>query len=56
MRITQTTNETLQEDFTPEEIKDALDAIGDLKAPGPDGLPTIFFKKILGCAWRQVDS
>lgn len=32
-------------EFTADEIKRALDAIGDLKAPGPDGMPAIFFKK-----------
>lgn len=26
-------------------MKHALDAIGDMKAPGPDGLPAIFFKE-----------
>jgi len=26
-------------------LKRALDAIGDLKAPGPDGMPSIFFKE-----------
>ena len=27
-----------------DEVKEALDSIGDLKAPGMDGLPTIFYK------------
>jgi hypothetical protein len=38
-------NEDLVSDFTQEEIKMALEAIGDLKAPGPDGMPAIFYKK-----------
>jgi len=36
--------------FTGEEIKGALDSIGDLKAPGPDGMPTIFYKRF----WHMV--
>jgi hypothetical protein len=35
----------LMVEFTAEEIKGALDAIGDLKAPRPDGMPAVFFKK-----------
>jgi hypothetical protein len=27
------------------EVKAALDHIGDLKAPGPDGMPSLFYKK-----------
>jgi hypothetical protein len=38
-------NADLVSDFTQEEIKMALEAIGDLKAPGPDGMPAIFYKK-----------
>lgn len=38
-------NESLTKEFTPDEIKLAIDSIGDFKAPGPDGLPAIFFKK-----------
>jgi hypothetical protein len=43
--ITGEMNEHLMKEFTPDEIKLAVDSIGDLKAPGPDGLPAIFFKK-----------
>lgn len=43
--ITLEMNDLLLGEFTPEEVKAALDAIGDLKAPGPDGMPPIFFKK-----------
>jgi hypothetical protein len=31
-----------------------LDSIGDLKAPGPDGLPVIFFKKNWGTVGDKV--
>jgi hypothetical protein len=37
-------NESLLAEYTEDEITVALDGIGDLKAPGPDGMPTIFFK------------
>ena len=32
------------------EVKDALDSIGDLKAPGIDGMPSIFYKR----SWEVV--
>jgi hypothetical protein len=38
-------NELLTADFTAEEVKKALDAIGDLRVPGPDGMPAILFKE-----------
>ncbi|XP_058749287.1 uncharacterized protein LOC131622279 [Vicia villosa] len=38
--------------FTREEVKAAIDQMHPLKAPGPDGLPAIFFQKF----WRIVGS
>jgi len=38
-------NEALMEPFTGEEIWKALESIGDLKAPGADGMPSIFNKR-----------
>jgi hypothetical protein len=38
-------NEALIKEFTAEEIKLGLDSIGDLKAPGSDGTPALFYKK-----------
>ena len=35
----------LEAEVTREEVKAALDHIGDLKAPGPDGMPSIAYKK-----------
>lgn len=45
-RITTEMNEFLLKEFSEAEVKSALDAIGDLKAPGPDGMPSIFSKKL----------
>jgi len=39
-------NADLLAEFTDEEIKRALDGMGDLKAPGPDGMPALFTKSI----------
>uniref|UniRef100_A0A8I6XE37 Reverse transcriptase domain-containing protein n=1 Tax=Hordeum vulgare subsp. vulgare TaxID=112509 RepID=A0A8I6XE37_HORVV len=38
-------NNALLADYTREEVKAALDHIGDLKAPGPDGMLAIVFKR-----------
>lgn len=45
-RVTADMNNKLLVDFSADEVKQALESIGDLKAPGPDGLPSIFFKSI----------
>lgn len=43
--VTREMNKLLtNKEFTAEEIRQALDSIGDLKAPGPDGLLASFFK------------
>jgi len=38
-------NQLLLAPFSREEVKKALFSIGDLKAPGPDGLHAVFFKR-----------
>uniref|UniRef100_A0A8I6YKR7 Reverse transcriptase domain-containing protein n=1 Tax=Hordeum vulgare subsp. vulgare TaxID=112509 RepID=A0A8I6YKR7_HORVV len=38
-------NDVLTSDYTREEVKATLDHIGDLKSPGPDGMPAIVFKR-----------
>uniref|UniRef100_A0A8R7PKG3 Endonuclease/exonuclease/phosphatase domain-containing protein n=1 Tax=Triticum urartu TaxID=4572 RepID=A0A8R7PKG3_TRIUA len=48
--VTPEMNEMLAKAFTGEEIKEVLDSIGDLKAPGPDGMPAIFYKRF----WHMV--
>ena len=43
--VTEEMNESLTRVFTGSEVKEGLDSIGDIKAPGPDGMPAIFYKK-----------
>jgi len=43
--VTQDMNTGLLAPFSYEEVKKALFQIGDLKAPGPDGLHAVFFKR-----------
>lgn len=38
-------NNQLLCEFTEEEVRQGLDAIGDLKAPGADGMSSLFYKK-----------
>lgn len=42
--MTSDMNDNLMKEFTIEEVKEALNSIGDLKAPGPYGMPSIFYK------------
>lgn len=49
-RVTPEMNEALLREFTDEEIKQGLDGIGDLKAPGKDGMPALFYKNF----WTTV--
>lgn len=52
--VTEAMNKKLLSEFKAEEIKQALDAIGNLKAPGPDSMPTVFYrKKKLGNSGRE---
>jgi hypothetical protein len=44
-KISQAMNEKLVAPYSPEDVKKAIFSIGDLKAPGPDGLDAIFYKK-----------
>lgn len=44
-RVTTDMNEALNKPYTAEDVRKALFSIGDLKAPGTDGLHAIFFKK-----------
>ena len=44
----------LLKEFTADEVRVALDNIGDLKAPGPDGMPAVFYKKFWDTVGDQV--
>jgi exonuclease III len=44
-RVTEDMNKHLVGEFTRNEVKAALDDIGNLKAPGPDGMQSIVYKR-----------
>jgi hypothetical protein len=48
--VTEGMNTMLLRVYTVQEVNEALESIGDLKAPGPDGMPAIFYKKF----WYMV--
>jgi hypothetical protein len=43
--VSNETNNLLMAEFTHNEVKAALDCIGNLKAPGPDGMQSLVYKK-----------
>ena len=48
-------NDALLAPYTTEDDKKVVQSIGDLKAPGPDGLHAIFFEKIpVPFWWRNL--
>ena len=49
-RVNAQMNERLTAVYTKEEVKEALFNIGDIKAPGPDGMSAIFCKRF----WHLV--
>uniref|UniRef100_A0A8R7TP82 Endonuclease/exonuclease/phosphatase domain-containing protein n=1 Tax=Triticum urartu TaxID=4572 RepID=A0A8R7TP82_TRIUA len=54
VKVTEQMNNGLCAEYTEEEVKTALNCIGDLKAPGPDEMPAIFFKKFWQTVGEQV--
>jgi len=50
-RVSPEMNEALLAPFSGEEIWNALVSIGDLKARGADGIPSIFYKKL----WSLIE-
>ena len=52
--VTGEMNEQLCKPFSADEVEKALNSIGDLKAPGPDGLPAIFCKKCWDLVGNKV--
>jgi hypothetical protein len=55
-RITADMNAFLLTEFSEEEVKSALDSIGDFKAPGPDGMPSIFYKNLWDVVGRKLST
>jgi hypothetical protein len=53
-RVTHLMNEKLLAPFTPEEFKKAAFSIGDFKAPGPDGLHVVFYKKFWNICGDEI--
>ena len=51
-KVTDQMNDMLMAPYTADDVRKAVFSIGDLKAPGPDGLHAIFFKNI-GAFWEM---
>jgi hypothetical protein len=55
-KVTPLMNDGLLAPFTAEEVKKAAFAIGDLKAPGPDSLHAIFYKRFWSICGESITS
>jgi hypothetical protein len=53
-RVSKQMNESLCAEYTEDEVKAAMFNIGDLKAPGLDGMPAIFYKRFWHILGEQV--
>jgi hypothetical protein len=53
-RVTPDMNEGLCQEFSNQEVLEALESIGDLKAPGLDGMHSIFYKKFWAVVGEKV--
>jgi hypothetical protein len=47
-------NAMLCKEYRSEEVVDALNSIGDMKAPGPDGMHALFYKKFWDIVGEKV--
>uniref|UniRef100_A0A2N9IQD1 CCHC-type domain-containing protein n=1 Tax=Fagus sylvatica TaxID=28930 RepID=A0A2N9IQD1_FAGSY len=52
--VTQEMNQTLTAQFTKEEVLTAMKQMGPLKAPGPDGMPPIFYQSYWHVVGKDV--
>jgi hypothetical protein len=55
-KVTSAMNDKLLAPFTAEDVKKAAFSIGDFKAPGPDGLHAIFYKKFWDMCGADITS
>jgi hypothetical protein len=53
-KVTIDMNNYLMEEYGDEEIKQALDGMGDLKAPGVNGMPALFYKQYWNIVGEDV--
>jgi hypothetical protein len=53
-RVSHVMNEKLLAPFTPEDVKKAAFSIGDFKAPGPDGLHVVLYKKFWNICGDEI--
>jgi hypothetical protein len=53
-KVSSSMNASLLKPFTGGEIEEALNGIGDLKAPGLDEIPSIFYKHFWGLMGDQI--
>lgn len=53
-RVTPDMNVLLMKAYIEEEVKYALNGIGDLKAPGPDGMSAVFYKQYWHIVGEEV--
>ena len=55
-RVTNEMNAKLLAPFVEKDVKQTVFSIGDLKAPGPDGLHVLFYKKFWHLVGNDVTS
>jgi hypothetical protein len=55
-KVTEIMNESLVAPFSADDVKKAAFSIGDLKAPGPDGLHAIFYKRFWSICGAEITS
>ena len=53
-KVTAEMNDSLLQDFQPEEVHVALQQMHPIKSPGPDGMPPIFFQKYWNIVGQNV--